>query len=72
MSRLQFKIMLEGLIATAVEMILVLGWEDAQKEVKRLVEMVSDLDSFWNSNGELSNFDWENRMVTTVEKVKEI
>lgn len=38
--------MLEGLVATAVEKICVLGEEDAKEDVSNIIEMIEELESF--------------------------
>lgn len=70
MTKQQLEMMMKGLIATAVELIGVLGWEEAQKEVQRLTDLIHDLESFWNSDGELSAIDWEMKMTAAIEKAK--
>ena len=40
LTRAQMKMMMEGLIATAVEKISVLGWEDAKEDVQKLTDVV--------------------------------
>ena len=70
MKRLQFKLMMEGLIMTAVEKIYVLGFEDAKEEVEKIIEMVEELDEFWNSTGDLTEIDWLEEITETVETIK--
>lgn len=67
LTRVQMKMMMEGLIATAVEKISVLGWEDAKEDVQKIVEMVDDLESFWDSDGELTGVDWVAKILAAVE-----
>ena len=67
LSRLQIKMMMEGLIATAVEKIRVLGWEDAKKDVQKLTDVVEDLEMFWDSDGELTRTDWVAAMLAAIE-----
>jgi len=71
MTRLQMKIMMEGLIATAVEKICVLGWEDAKEDVGKIIDMVEDLELFWDSDGGLTKIDWMAEISATVEALKE-
>ena len=66
----QLKIMMEGLIATAVEKICVLGWEDAKEDVERIIDMIEDLEMFWDSDGTLTETDWMAELATTVENIK--
>ena len=65
MKRLQLKIMLEGLIATAVEKVNVLGWEDAQDDVEKIIDVVEDLEMFWNRV--LTETDWVAEIFMAVE-----
>jgi len=59
--------MMEGLIATAVEKISVLGWEDAKEDVQKLTDVVEDLEMFWDSDGELTETDWVAAMLAAIE-----
>ena len=68
MTRGKMKMMMEGLIATAVEKIRVLGWEDAKEDVQKIVEMVEDLEMFWDWDGELTETDWVATMLAAIEK----
>ena len=67
MTRVQIKMMMEGLITTAVEKISVLGWEDAKEDVQKIVEMVDDLERFWDWNGELTKTDWVTAILVAIE-----
>lgn len=67
MTRVQMKMMMEGLIATAVEKIRLLGWEEARKDVERLIDVVEDLEMFWDSDGELTRTDWVAAMLAAIE-----
>jgi hypothetical protein len=58
MTKVKMTAMMEGLISTAVEKIRVLGWEDAKEDVQKIVEMVEDLEMFWDWDGELTEADW--------------
>lgn len=46
MTRLQFKTMMEGLMATAIEKICVLGLEDSKADVEKIIDFVEDLENF--------------------------
>ncbi len=59
--------MMEGLIATAVEKISVLGWEDAKEDVQKLTDVAEDLEMFWDSDGELTRTDWVAAMLAAIE-----
>jgi len=61
------KLMMEGLIATAVEKIRVLGWEDAKEDVQKLTDVVEDLEMFWDWDGELTRTDWVAAMLDAIE-----
>ena len=63
----QLKIMMEGLITTAVEKICVLGWEDAKEDVEKLVDLVEDLEMFWDSDGRLTETDWVAEVLMAIE-----
>ena len=67
LTRVQMKMMMEGLIATAVEKISVLGWEDAKEDVQKLTDVVEDLEMFWDSDGELTETDWVAAMLAAIE-----
>ncbi|HHW90661.1 MAG TPA: hypothetical protein GX745_07165 [Clostridiales bacterium] len=67
MTKVKMTAMMEGLIATAVEKISVLGWEDAKEDVQKIVEMVDDLESLWDSDGELTGIDWVAKILAAVE-----
>ena len=67
MTRVQIKMMMEGLITTAVEKISVLGWEDAKEDVQKFIDVVEDLEMFWDSDGELTETDWVAAMLAAIE-----
>jgi hypothetical protein len=67
LTRVQIKMMMEGLIATAVEKIRVLGWEDAKEDVQKLTDVVENLEMFWDSDGELTETDWVAAMLAAIE-----
>ena len=67
MTKVKMTAMMEGLISTAVEKINVLGWEDAKAHVQKIAEMVDDLESFWDSDGELTGIDWVAKILAAVE-----
>ena len=64
--RLQFEIMMEGLISTAVEKICVLGREEAEEDLAAITKMVHDLECFWNIEGGLSDIDWSEKLATAI------
>ena len=70
MNRLEFRMMMEGLLMTAVEKICVLGFEDAKEDVGKIVDMVEELEAFWNSSGSLTERDWMEEISETVETLK--
>ena len=70
MNKKQFETMLDGLIATAIEKICVLGKEDYQDDVSKITEMIEDLEDFWNSDGELSDTDFSLKIRETLSKFK--
>ena len=61
---------MEGLLMTAVEKICVLGFEDAKEDVGKIVDMVEELEAFWNSSGSLTERDWMEEISETVETLK--
>jgi len=61
------KMMMEGLIATAVEKICVLGWEDAKEDVEKLVDLVEELEMFWDSDGHLTETDLVAEILMAIE-----
>ncbi len=63
----QLKIMMEGLITTVVEKICVLGWEDAKEDVEKLVDLVEDLEMFWDCDGHLTETDWVAEILMAIE-----
>jgi len=67
MTKVKMTAMMEGLIATAVEKISVLGWEDAKEDVQKLTDVVEDLEMFWDSDGELTETDWVAAMLAAIE-----
>ena len=67
LTRVQIKMMMKVLIATAVEKISVLGWEDAKEDVQKLTDVVGDLEMFWDSDGELTETDWVAAMLAAIE-----
>ena len=66
MKRLQFEMMMDGLVSSAVEMICVLGSEGAEEYIAAITKMVDDLDCFWNTEGDLSDIDWNEKLVTAI------
>ncbi len=67
LTRVQMKMMMEGLIATAAEKISVLGWENAKEDVQKLIDVVEDLEMFWDSDGELTETDWAAAILAAIE-----
>lgn len=70
MTKEQFETMLDGLIATAIEKICVLGKDDAQDDVSKITEMIEALEDFWNSDGEISDTDFSLKARETLSKFK--
>lgn len=70
MTRLRLKMMMEGLIATAVEKICVLGLEDAKEDVDKIIAVVKDLEMFWDAERELTKTNWVAKITAAVEKTK--
>lgn len=57
MDRRTYNTMMEGLLATAIEKRNVLG-KDATADIKAILNMVDDLQTFWNGDETLTAFDW--------------
>lgn len=57
MDRRTYNTMMEGLLATAIEKNNVLG-KDATADIKAILNMVDDLQAFWNGDETLTAFDW--------------
>jgi len=55
MTRDMYMTMMEGLVATIKEMALVGGQDD---RVRELVDIVADLQEFWNGDEEFTRFDY--------------
>ena len=55
MTRVKYIAMMEGLIATIKEKALVGGQDDM---VRELVDIVADLQEFWNGDEEFTRFDY--------------
>jgi hypothetical protein len=55
MTRVMYMTMMGGLVATIREKALVGGQDD---RVRELVDIVDDLQDFWNSDEELTRFDY--------------
>lgn len=55
MTRNVYMTMMEGLVATIKEMALVGGQDD---KVSELVDIVADLQDFWNGDEEFTRFDY--------------
>ena len=64
MERGTYNTMMQGLLSTAIEKQNVLG-EDATSCIEAIRNMMDDLQDFWNSDEELTRFDW----VREVEKL---
>ena len=71
MKRLKFKLMMDGLIRSAVEKICVLGREEAEEDLAAITKMVHDLECFWNAEGELSDIDWNEKLATAIKIASE-
>jgi len=63
-----YEIMLQGLIETALEKMCVLGKEEARGDVLRILRMIRDLETFWNSDRDLSQTDFSLKARETLGK----
>lgn len=71
MKKIQFEIMMDGLVRSAVEKICVLGREEAEEDIAAITKMVYDLECFWNMEGELSDIDWNEKLATAIKITSE-
>ena len=71
MKRIQFEIMMDGLVRSAVEKICVLGREEAEEDLAAITKMVYDLECFWNMEGDLSDTDWNEKLATAIKITSE-
>ena len=55
MTRVKYTAMMEGLVATIEEKALVGGQDD---RVRELVDIVADLQEFWNDDEKFTHFDY--------------
>ncbi|MTI71075.1 MAG: hypothetical protein FH751_12570 [Firmicutes bacterium] len=69
MTRKQLKIMMEGLIATAIEKICVLGSEDSMEDVNNIINLVEDLENFWADLSQ-EEITWHTKITEAVDKLK--
>ena len=51
MERERYHMMMMGLLQTMTEKVYVLGFEGAKPDISKILNMVSDMECFWNSNG---------------------
>lgn len=58
MDRSRYNEMMMGLIQTAREKQCVLG-EDAKEDIKKISDLIEDMEIFWNSDEKLSRFNWK-------------
>ncbi len=71
MKRIQFEIMMAGLVRSAVEKICALGREEAEEDIAAITKMVYDLECFWNMEGDLSDIDWSEKLATAIKNTSE-
>lgn len=55
MNKVIYQAMIGGLIATILEKEVVLGKVDAQNDILKIVDLIEDLDMFWNSSAEFDS-----------------
>lgn len=58
MDRSRYNEMMMGLVQTAQEKQCVLG-EDAKEDIKKISDLIEDMQVFWNSDEKLSRFNWK-------------
>ena len=68
MKKERYNQMMEGLIETAVEKVLVLGPEEANREVEALRATIEELEQFWNGDQQITNQDWLEEFYKKVDK----
>ncbi len=51
MQKTRYHEMMMGLLQTAEEKVNVMGFEVAKPHLSKIMNMVADLENFWNSNG---------------------
>ena len=69
MNRETYRAMIRGLVATIIEKEVVLGEEDAKESVLTILDLLEDLDLFWNSDAEFDDVEYlEHFIKTTREK----
>ena len=71
MKRIQFEIMMDGLVRSAVEKICVLGSEEAEEVIAAITKMIYDLECFWNMEGDLSDIDWSEKLAAAIKNTSE-
>jgi len=59
MNTQQYETMMQGLISTAKEKLCVLGIVNGIIEANNIRTVISELETFWNSDGSLSSEDYE-------------
>ena len=64
--------MMEGLVATVIEKINVLGLEDAEQDINNIGAMVDDLEMFWNADQCISDICWSGVLDDEVAKQREL
>ena len=57
MNKTTYRAMINGLIATIIEKEVVLGETDAKESVLTILDLLEDLDLFWNSDMEFDEND---------------
>jgi hypothetical protein len=58
MDRRRYNEMMMGLVQTAQEKQCVLG-EDAKDDIKKISDLIEDMQCFWNSDEKFSRFNWK-------------
>ena len=69
MNKKQYEQMMDGLVKTAIEKVISMGKEDSDEDIERVKEVIKDFELFWNGDGELSDYDWENEIKQNLKKL---
>lgn len=69
MNKVIYQAMMTGLVVTIIEKEVVFGKADAKEDVLKIVDMIEELDAFWNSSSELdSNSDDFHGLIDGIKK----
>lgn len=69
MNKETYQATVRGLIATIIEKEVVLGEADAKEDILIILDLLEDLDQFWNSDGEFESK--ASRLHTFIEETRQ-